>query len=342
MKDASLGYARTFVTQVEDCLGLALEKGVRIVSNAGGLNPAGLADRLREVAAGLGLDAKIAHVDGDNLSAASGSGTTRSPPTPTSAASASPRALEAGADIVVTGRVTDASLVVGPAVAHHGWDADAVRRAGRRRGRRPRPRVRHPGHRRQLLRLPRAPPRRATPARLPARRDRRRRQQRDHQARRHRRLGHRRHRDRAADLRDPDQPLPRPRRHHDLDTITLDPGRRGPGARSPACAARRRREQLKVCVNELGGFRNQMEFVLTGLDLEDKADWLRAQLEPRLDRRVGHLVDRHAPRADADTEEGASCLLRVHGEGPAGRRGGQGVHRARRSSSRSAPTPASR
>ena len=41
MKDASLGYARTFVTQVEDCLGLALEKGVKLVSNAGGLNPAG-------------------------------------------------------------------------------------------------------------------------------------------------------------------------------------------------------------------------------------------------------------------------------------------------------------
>ena len=50
MKDPSLGYARTFVRQVEDCLGLALERGVKIVSNAGGLNPAGLADRLREVA----------------------------------------------------------------------------------------------------------------------------------------------------------------------------------------------------------------------------------------------------------------------------------------------------
>ena len=67
MKDASLGYARTFVTQVEECLGLALENGVRLVSNAGGLNPAGLADRLREVATGLGLDAKIAHVEGDDL-----------------------------------------------------------------------------------------------------------------------------------------------------------------------------------------------------------------------------------------------------------------------------------
>ena len=54
MKDPSLGYAKTFVRQLEDCLGLALENGVKIVSNAGGLNPAGLADRIREVAKGLG------------------------------------------------------------------------------------------------------------------------------------------------------------------------------------------------------------------------------------------------------------------------------------------------
>ena len=67
LRDPRLGYARTFVRQLEDCLGLALERGVRIVSNAGGLNPAGLADRLREVATGLGLDPAIAHVEGDDL-----------------------------------------------------------------------------------------------------------------------------------------------------------------------------------------------------------------------------------------------------------------------------------
>ena len=67
MKDPSLGYARTFVRQLEDCLGLALERGVKIVSNAGGLNPAGLADRIREVAKGLGLDPAVAHVEGDDL-----------------------------------------------------------------------------------------------------------------------------------------------------------------------------------------------------------------------------------------------------------------------------------
>ena len=67
LKDPSLGYARTFARQVEDCLGLALEKGVKIVSNAGGLNPAGLAARLGEVASGLGLSPAIAYVDGDDV-----------------------------------------------------------------------------------------------------------------------------------------------------------------------------------------------------------------------------------------------------------------------------------
>ncbi len=67
MRDPSLGYAKTHLRQLEDCMGLALERGVKIVSNAGGLNPAGLAERLREVAKGLGLDPVIAHVEGDDL-----------------------------------------------------------------------------------------------------------------------------------------------------------------------------------------------------------------------------------------------------------------------------------
>jgi hypothetical protein len=73
-------------------------------------------------------------------------------------------------------------------------------------------------------------------------------------------------------------------------------------------------EQLKVCVNELGGFRNQMEFVLTGLDIDEKAAWVRTQLEARLAADPPaeiswSLGSRPAP--DADTEEAASCLLRV-------------------------------
>src|SRR5262245_24410389 len=66
-RDAGLGYARTFLRQMEDCLGSALAQGVRIVTNAGGLNPAGLAAALRSLAARLGLSARVAHVEGDDL-----------------------------------------------------------------------------------------------------------------------------------------------------------------------------------------------------------------------------------------------------------------------------------
>src|SRR3954468_19471171 len=125
MKDPSLGYARTFVKQLEDCLGLALENGVKIVSNAGGLNPAGLADRLREVATGLGLDVAVAHVEGDDLRPLVAQGMTQFDGALTANAYLGgfgiAAALTSGADVVVTGRVTDASLVVGPAAAHHGW-----------------------------------------------------------------------------------------------------------------------------------------------------------------------------------------------------------------------------
>ena len=54
MKSPDRGYAKTFLIQLEECLGLAHDKGVRIVANAGGLNPAGLADAVRALAERLG------------------------------------------------------------------------------------------------------------------------------------------------------------------------------------------------------------------------------------------------------------------------------------------------
>jgi hypothetical protein len=121
MRDSSLGYARTFLRQMDECLGLAVEKRVRIVTNAGGLNPAGLADAMRELAARLGLTVHIGHVTGDDVAE-------RFPGALTANAylggSGIAECLRAGADVVVTGRVTDASLVVGPAIAHFGWEPD--------------------------------------------------------------------------------------------------------------------------------------------------------------------------------------------------------------------------
>ncbi|NED55287.1 DUF1446 domain-containing protein, partial [Micromonospora aurantiaca] len=72
MKDPGAGYAATFLRQMEESLGLAVERGTAIVANAGGLNPRGLADRLRELAARLGIDARIAHMEGDDLLARAG------------------------------------------------------------------------------------------------------------------------------------------------------------------------------------------------------------------------------------------------------------------------------
>src|SRR5579859_1654502 len=70
MKHPERGYAKTFLTQLEECLGLALDRNVRIVANAGGLNPAGLADAVRALAQRLGVPVRVAHVEGDDLSAA--------------------------------------------------------------------------------------------------------------------------------------------------------------------------------------------------------------------------------------------------------------------------------
>ena len=67
MKYPERGYARTFLTQLEQCLGIAHDRGVQIVANAGGLNPAGLANAVRALADKLGIPVTVAHVEGDDL-----------------------------------------------------------------------------------------------------------------------------------------------------------------------------------------------------------------------------------------------------------------------------------
>src|SRR5260370_22278295 len=61
------GYARTFLTQLEQVLGTCLERGIKIVSNAGGLDPAGCADAVRDLARRARLTPVVAHVEGDDL-----------------------------------------------------------------------------------------------------------------------------------------------------------------------------------------------------------------------------------------------------------------------------------
>ncbi|HUP99491.1 MAG TPA: acyclic terpene utilization AtuA family protein [Aeromicrobium sp.] len=123
MKDASLGYAKTFVKQMTECIAIAKEKGVKIVANAGGLNTAALADKLKEIDTQQGLRMSIAHIEGDDLKPRADELGWNGALTANAylGAFGIAEALNAGADIVVTGRVTDASVVLGPAIAHHGW-----------------------------------------------------------------------------------------------------------------------------------------------------------------------------------------------------------------------------
>lgn len=133
------GYARTFVQQMEEVMGTCLDKGIKVVTNAGGLAPDGCADAVAEVADKLGLSPTIAYVDGDDLLprvqdlAAAGSlkpfvdGGDLGDLSNYVSANAYlgcfgiVEALNKGADIVITGRVTDAAVVCGPAAWHHGW-----------------------------------------------------------------------------------------------------------------------------------------------------------------------------------------------------------------------------
>ncbi|MFE2926920.1 acyclic terpene utilization AtuA family protein [Streptomyces goshikiensis] len=121
LKSPGLGYAKTFPRQLEECLGLAHERGVRIVTNAGGLNPAGLADAVRALAAKLGIPASVAHVEGDDLMPYEDGALTANAYLGGAGITA---CLRAGADIVVTGRVTDAALVSGPAAWWFDWAPD--------------------------------------------------------------------------------------------------------------------------------------------------------------------------------------------------------------------------
>jgi hypothetical protein len=143
-KNSTAGYARTFLTQMEQVLGTCLDRGIRIVTNAGGLNPPGLVDKLGELAEQLGLAPRIAFLGGDDLidrlddlQAAGHRLTHLDTGQPLAQAGVEPisanaylggwgitDALDAGADIVVCGRVTDASLVTGPAAWWHEWARD--------------------------------------------------------------------------------------------------------------------------------------------------------------------------------------------------------------------------
>jgi hypothetical protein len=143
-QDPAKGYVDYFLDQLRPHLPALVERGMKVVANAGGFNPAGLAAALRAIAAEDGVTLRVAHIEGDNVLA-------RLPEfadagyqlehldtgAPLSSWGSEPiaanaylggwgiaAALAEGADIVVCGRVTDASLTLGPAAWWHGWRRD--------------------------------------------------------------------------------------------------------------------------------------------------------------------------------------------------------------------------
>ncbi|HJR88287.1 MAG TPA: acyclic terpene utilization AtuA family protein [Acidimicrobiia bacterium] len=143
-RDPDAGYATTFFTQMEEVLGTCLDRGIKIISNAGGLNPRGLVKRLEKLADDLGLAPRIASVEGDDLMPRldglidegheflhfdRGVPLREAGVTPLTANAylggwGITEALQRGADVVICGRVTDAALVVGPCAWHFGWHRD--------------------------------------------------------------------------------------------------------------------------------------------------------------------------------------------------------------------------
>jgi hypothetical protein len=147
--DNNGGYVGTFLKQVKQVLQPCIEKNIKIVSNAGGLNPASMADAVKEIASELNLDVKVAYIDGDDLvprmQELQGEGETFSN-MDTGARLADSQntlltanaylgawgikeALDQGADVVICPRVTDAAVVIGPAAWKFNWqrtDYDAL------------------------------------------------------------------------------------------------------------------------------------------------------------------------------------------------------------------------
>ncbi|CAM02515.1 uncharacterized protein DUF1446 [Saccharopolyspora erythraea NRRL 2338] len=322
MKDPDRGYARTFLRQMEDGLGLALECGVKVVVNAGGLNPRGLRAALVELASRLGLDLAVAHVEGDDLLDRAGELGFGEPLTANAYLGAwgIAECLRGGADVVVTGRVTDASLLVGAAAAHHGWgreDYDALAGAV------------VAGH---VLECGAQATGGNYSFFTELTRD-----------------GH--------DLSRPGFPIAEV--HADgTSVVTKHEGTGGAvtvgtvtaqllyeiaGARYPGPDVTTRFDsveleqvgpdrvrvsgatgeppppQLKVSLNRLGGFHNQVEFVLTGLDVAEKAALARAQLDAALAVKPPAEVRWTLARtenADAGVQEEASALLRCSVKDP--------------------------
>jgi len=144
--DPSLGYEEGFLDQLEDSIETIADKGIKVVTNAGALNTAALTAKVEELCQARGLGhLKVARVEGDDISGVLGTAEAKKwqhldhkerllgdwelePHAGTAYIGAwgIVKALEAGADIVLCGRVTDASPVIGLAAWWYGWTEESL------------------------------------------------------------------------------------------------------------------------------------------------------------------------------------------------------------------------
>jgi hypothetical protein len=148
-RGAQLGYVGTFLKQVREVAAECLDKNIKIVSNAGGLNPKGMAEEIEKILLELGVNSKVAYIDGDDIvkdierlqsEGEAFVNTDKGKPLSESGNKvvtantyfggwAIKEALDQGADIVICPRVTDAAVVIGPAAWKFNWarnDYDAL------------------------------------------------------------------------------------------------------------------------------------------------------------------------------------------------------------------------
>ena len=126
LRDPNAGYATDFVTvAMRSVLAEIASRGIRIVSNAGGVNPRACAQALEALAGELGVEIAVAVIEGDDVFTSLGATVGAGAVSANAYLGATPiaAALEAGAQVVITGRCVDSALALGPLMHRFGWSA---------------------------------------------------------------------------------------------------------------------------------------------------------------------------------------------------------------------------